>query len=43
MELFLIILGIVLALLVHYTLGILCIVVGLVLLVWPHVQPRSRR
>ena len=38
-ALLLVILGIVLAVLVHYTLGILLIVLGLVLLFWPH--PRA--
>ena len=37
LSLLLIIIGIVLALLVHYALGIVCIVVGLVLLVWPRL------
>jgi hypothetical protein len=37
LPLFLIIVGIVLAILVHYTLGIACIVVGLVLLLWPRL------
>jgi hypothetical protein len=37
LSLLLIIIGIVLAILVHYALGIACIVVGLVLLVWPRI------
>jgi hypothetical protein len=38
LSLLLIIIGIVLALLVHYALGIACIVVGLVLLIWPRIS-----
>lgn len=37
LSLLLIIVGIVLAILVHYALGIACIVVGLVLLIWPRI------
>jgi hypothetical protein len=37
LPLLLIIIGIVLAILVHYALGILCIVIGLVLLIWPRI------
>jgi hypothetical protein len=37
LALLLIIIGIVLAILVNYALGIVCILVGLVLLIWPHV------
>jgi hypothetical protein len=37
LSLLLIIIGIVLAILVHYALGIACIVVGLVLLIWPRI------
>jgi hypothetical protein len=37
LALLLIIIGIVLALLVHYALGIVCIIIGLVLLIWPRV------
>jgi succinate dehydrogenase/fumarate reductase cytochrome b subunit len=37
LALLLIIIGIVLAILVHYALGIVCILIGLVLLIWPHV------
>ena len=47
LSLLLIVIGIVLALLVHYALGIVCILVGLVLLVWPRISaaagPRSGR
>ena len=35
LSLLLIVLGIILAVLVHYTLGIAPILVGLVLLIWP--------
>jgi hypothetical protein len=38
LGLLLIIIGIVLALLVHYALGIACIVIGLVLLIWPRIR-----
>jgi hypothetical protein len=38
LSLILIVIGIVLALLVSYALGIICIVVGLVLLVWPRIS-----
>jgi hypothetical protein len=41
LALLLIIIGIVLALLVHYALGIICIVIGLVLLIWPRVAGRG--
>ena len=37
LSLLLIVIGIVLALLVHYALGIACIVIGLVLLIWPRI------
>ena len=37
LPLLLIVIGIVLAILVHYGLGIACIVIGLVLLVWPRI------
>jgi succinate dehydrogenase/fumarate reductase cytochrome b subunit len=44
LALLLIIIGIVLAILVHYALGIVCIVVGLVLLIWPRLSAgRSAR
>lgn len=35
LPLFLIVIGIALALLVNYAIGIVCILVGLVLLLWP--------
>jgi hypothetical protein len=38
LPLLLIVIGIVLAILVNYGLGILCILVGLVLLVWPRLR-----
>jgi hypothetical protein len=38
LALLLIIIGIVLALLVSYVLGIICIVIGLVLLLWPRLS-----
>jgi len=37
LSLLLIVLGIVLALLVNYALGIACILIGLVLLIWPRI------
>jgi hypothetical protein len=37
LSLLLIIIGIVLAILVHYALGIVCILIGLVLLLWPRL------
>lgn len=37
LPLFLIVIGIILALLVNYGLGIVCIVVGLILLIWPRI------
>jgi hypothetical protein len=44
LALLLIIIGIVLALLVNYALGIICVVVGLVLLLWPRFSAgRSAR
>ena len=43
LALLLIVVGIVLAILVHYGLGIACIVIGLVLLIWPRISAgRSR-
>jgi hypothetical protein len=45
LALLLIIIGIVLAILVHYALGIVCIVIGLVLLLWPRLtagRPATR-
>lgn len=41
LALLLIIIGIVLAILVHYALGIVCILIGLVLLIWPHISSRN--
>lgn len=43
LSLLLIVIGIVLAILVHYALGILCIVIGLVLLIWPRLTARGTR
>jgi hypothetical protein len=40
LSLLLIIIGIVLAVLVHYALGIVCILIGLVLLLWPRLATR---
>jgi hypothetical protein len=37
-ALLLIIIGIVLALVVNYALGIICIVIGLVMLLWPRLS-----
>ena len=37
LALLLIVIGIVLAVLVHYALGIACILIGLVLLIWPRI------
>jgi hypothetical protein len=37
LALLLIVIGIVLAILVSYALGILCILIGLVLLLWPRI------
>jgi hypothetical protein len=38
LSLLLIVIGIVVAILVHYALGIACILVGLVLLIWPRLS-----
>lgn len=38
LSLLLIVIGIVLAVLVNYALGIVCILVGLVLLLWPRMH-----
>ena len=38
LPLVLIVIGIILAVLVNYALGIVCILVGLVLLVWPRLR-----
>ena len=37
LSLLLIVIGIALAILVHYALGIVCILIGLVLLIWPRI------
>jgi hypothetical protein len=41
LALLLILIGIILAILVHYALGIVCILVGLALLIWPYVEGRT--
>lgn len=41
LSLLLIVIGIVLAVLVNYALGIVCILVGLVLLLWPRLNTRA--
>ena len=41
LPLLLIVIGIVLAVLVNYALGILCILIGLVLLIWPRLTSRT--
>ena len=38
LPLLLIVIGIILAVLVHYALGIACILIGLVLLLWPRLR-----
>jgi hypothetical protein len=43
LSLLLIIIGIVLAILVHYALGIVCILIGLVLLIWPRITASRTR
>ena len=43
LSLLLIVIGIVLAILVHYGLGIVCILIGLVLLVWPRIAASRSR
>jgi hypothetical protein len=43
LSLLLIIIGIVLAILVNYALGILCILIGLVLLIWPRISAGRTR
>ena len=43
LSLLLIVIGIVLAILVNYALGIVCILIGLVLLIWPYVSSRRGR
>lgn len=42
LSLLLIIIGIVLAILVHYALGIVVILIGLVLLIWPRISAGRR-
>jgi len=41
LSLLLIVIGIVLAVLVNYALGIVCILIGLVLLLWPRLRSTS--
>jgi uncharacterized membrane protein YgaE (UPF0421/DUF939 family) len=41
LSLLLIVIGIILAVLVHYALGIVCILIGLVLLIWPRIRTRG--
>lgn len=43
LSLLLIVIGIVLAILVHYALGIVCILIGLVLLIWPRLRAGAGR
>ena len=43
LPLLLIVIGIALALLVHYALGIACILIGLVLLIWPRLTAGRTR
>jgi hypothetical protein len=43
LSLLLIVIGIVLALLVHYALGIAVILIGLVLLLWPRLRGGTAR
>ena len=43
LSLLLIVIGIVLAVLVHYALGIALILIGLVLLIWPRIRAGSAR
>jgi hypothetical protein len=43
LPIFLILIGIILAILVHYGLGIVCIVIGLVLLIWPRIAGGTAR
>ena len=38
LSLLLIVIGIVIAILVNYAIGIICILVGLVLLIWPRLR-----
>lgn len=41
LALLLIVVGIVLAVLVHWGLGLACIIIGLVLLIWPAITGRG--
>jgi len=41
LALLLIVIGIILAILVHWGLGIACILIGLVLLIWPAISGRG--
>jgi hypothetical protein len=43
LSLLLIVIGIVLAVLVNYALGIACILIGLVLLLWPRISGAGTR
>ncbi len=43
LPLLLIVIGIALAILVHYGLGIVCILIGLVLLIWPRLTASRTR
>ena len=43
LPLLLIVIGIVLAVLVHYALGIALILIGLVLLIWPRIRASNAR
>jgi hypothetical protein len=43
LSLLLIVIGIALAILVNYALGILCILIGLVLLIWPRLTASRSR
>jgi hypothetical protein len=42
LSLLLIVIGIVLAIFVHYAIGIACILIGLVLLIWPRISGGTR-
>jgi hypothetical protein len=42
LPLLLIVIGIVLAILVHYALGIAVILIGLVMLIWPRISAAGR-
>jgi hypothetical protein len=42
LSLLLIVIGIVLAIVVNYAIGIACIVIGLVLLLWPRISGSRR-